>query len=218
MTEEIEKICDDLEMNVILCPWKGTVTLTKTMQKDTTWSEPESGEDTHKTQQSANDKEVYKFRIYSASISSCNVDYQKISKIIQTDKWNEIRCWAPNGDARYPAKSTAVCIKENTITGNKEIKYASVSVENATGSEQFKINLGIPDQVFKAVMSERCTTEDDCNAKKEDIKSFAGDANISLSDSYMLEGLKKGSNTFNSRKTFLDAEGLKIILEWELKK
>jgi hypothetical protein len=81
---------------------------------------------------------------------------------------------------------------ESTISGTKEIPYASLIIENVPESEIFKISMSIPEQAFKATTSRKCIIEDSCNPKKEDNNSFAGDASVTLNESYLLEGYKSG--------------------------
>ncbi len=221
----IKSICDDIEMNAGLCPWKGLVILSRQMSRDTTYSygkdinvngASEPGREYHKTEQSDIENQEYKFKVYSATFSSCDVQFNKKNKIVTTDKWEDIRCWAPNGDARYPANSSVLCVNESTINGAKEIPYASLTIENVPESEIFKISMSIPEQAFQATTSRKCVIEDSCNPKKEDNNSFSGDASVTLNESYLLEGYNKGDKTFKSTKTWKDLEGYTVKLECDL--
>ena len=225
--EVIKGICDGIETDASPCPWKGNITLAKSFSKDTSWTEngsmnvpggTEPGSQLRKTVQTSSDKEIFTFKVFSPSVASCNVQYTKKDKLLETDKWTGIRCWAPNGDASYPSTSTVICTKETSIIGSKDINPANAYIENLPGSELFKVIIGIPDITLKSEYTEKCSTEDDCNAKKETNKSYSGDAVVYLTESYELAGFKIGSTSFKSSKTWKDMEGYTITLDWDLKK
>lgn len=227
VADEIKTICDDIEQSVDLCPWKGKITLTKTYHKDTTIVQrqgvnvpgaPEEGTQIYKDQITSDTKEEYKFKIYSRKISSCDFIYKKVDKGSETSKWQGIRCWAPNGDARYPANSSVICKIENETSGANTVDYAGVFIDNTASSEEFKVNLGIPKQTLKTKMSKHCVIEDDCNPAKNEDQDHSGESFIDLSEKYQLEGLKKGDQTFKGSKKWDEMDGFTIKLEWDLKR